>query len=192
MAEPKRRVLVRQAQEERVDTRLPAQPAAHKRVAPPRTPLTPGEPGAQSFGLNTSAEFFKAFSEAVGEYMSTSDVVVWKAMACAMFAWQLKEWVEHDPGVNKKDLKKLLNYPSIGHMKAIANGSKHCRLQDQSKGSVVASRYQPGAFDRRAFSRDFQTPCLLIEIDDGTELDFDDELEKARNCWRDFFKRSNK
>ena len=149
---------------------------------------SPGKPGAQSFGVNTSAEFFQAFSEAVDEYMSTADVVVWKAMACAMFAWQLKEWVEHDPRVNKKHLKKLLNCPSIGHMKAIANGSKHCQLQDQSKGSVVASRHQPGGFDRRAFSRGFQTPRLLIEIAGGTELDFDDELEKARECWRDFFK----
>ena len=157
-----------------------------------RIPPTPGKPGAQSFGVNTSAEFFQAFSEAVDEYMSAADVVLWKAMACAMFAWHLREWVEQDPGVTKKHKKHLeqlaKNCPSIGHMKAIANGSKHCQLQDQSKGSVVASRHQPGGFDRRAFSRGFQTPRLLIEIAGGTELDFDDELKKARECWRDFFK----
>jgi len=154
-----------------------------------RIPPTPGKPGAQSFGVNTSAEFFQAFSETVDEYMSAADVAVRKAMACAMFAWHLQDWVGHEPGVNKKHLKQLLrNCPSIGHMKAIANGSKHCQLKDQSRESVVASRHQPGAFDRRAFGRGFQTPRLLIEIAGGTELDFDDELEKARECWRDFFK----
>jgi hypothetical protein len=146
---------------------------------------TPGKPGAQSFGIKTSADFFQAFSEAVDEYMSTAHVVVWKAMACAMFAWQLKEWVEHDPRVNKKHLNTVLNCPSIGHMKAIAIGSKHCRLNDQSKGSVVATRHKRGGFDR-GFSRDFDTTRLLIETADGTELDFDDELETARKCWREF------
>jgi hypothetical protein len=149
-----------------------------------RIPPTPGKPGAQSFGVNTSADFFQAFSEAVDEYTSAPDVVVWKAMACAMFAWHLKDWT----GITNEHLEELLkNCPSIGHMKAIANGSKHFQLENQSKASVVASRHQRGGFDR-GFSRGFQTTRLLIETADGTELDFDDELKKARECWRDFFK----
>ncbi len=121
--------------------------------------------------------------------MSTADVVVWKAMACAMFAWHLQDWVKNEFGITNERIKELLKTcPSIEHMRAIATGSKHCHLRDQSSYSIVDSRHQPGGFDRRAFSRGFETPRLLIETADGTELDFDDELKEARKCWRDFFK----
>lgn len=113
-----------------------------------------------------------------------------------MTAWHLSEWIfwefEKQNFTNHQSQKKNVREfqdrviaicPSIKLMNDIADGSKHYKL-NSSRG--IKTKMHGGSFSQ-AFSRAFDISVLLIIHPDGTELYFEDEIEKAVNFWKDYF-----
>jgi len=107
-------------------------------------------------------------------------------------AWHLSDWVfEEYKDKHKLTLGKFrealyLPCPSLKIMHDICNGSKHKKLS-QPKASIKDTRKHLGAFSNH-FSRAFDVTTLKIELEDGTVLFFEDEIQKVISFWINYFK----
>jgi len=142
-----------------------------------------------SFDIKTSEDFFKKLQEDYKEFCidKTSSRV---ALNCAMTAWHLTEWI-----YNEYNSQLISNYstltafqidikrqcPSLQIMHDIANGTKHYLLT-RHRPIIKDTTLHQGAFSSD-FSRDFDISTLDIELNDGTKIYFEDEIETSINFW---------
>ena len=77
-------------------------------------------------GLENSVDLFHALEETIAEYMHDASSAR-KAITCALFAWQLTDWVfkEYETGYKKlgefqRDVRA--SCPSFSHMQAMITG----------------------------------------------------------------------
>ena len=144
-----------------------------------------------NFG-KTSVDKFKELKEDYSEFIKdkTSTKL---ALDYAMNAWHLAEWIykEYNLCVYFPTLKLyqddvVLQCPALKIMHDLANGNKHY-LITKYRPTVKNTTISTGAFSSD-FSRDFDISTLVIELNDGSEIYFEDEIEKAMIYWEDYFK----
>jgi hypothetical protein len=108
-----------------------------------------------------------------------------KAIMASFPAWHIQDWIWHDqhPGEdtrNSKDYqpfqeKLLLDCPELQWIRDVADAGKHRGLG--RKKPKVEVREVKGTWPRNA------TP-LTMTLDDGTQHDFADVLERVIEFWR--------
>lgn len=145
-----------------------------------------------SFEIKTSIDFFNKLQEDYIEFSNdkTSSRV---ALNCAMTSWHLTEWIYNEFNTQLKlsfpTLPTFQSFikvqcPSLQIMHDIANGTKHYKLT-QHKPVIKETSIHQGAFSSE-FSREFDITTLNIELNNGTELYFEDEIERSINFWRQY------
>lgn len=147
-----------------------------------------------SFDIKTSVDFFHALEEFFSEYVQEPKSSR-KAIVCAIFCWQLTDWVyrEYEAcGLKSKfggpnNFKSYItsHSTSINIIRDIANGSKHFQPSDL-KTSIAGTEVSNGRFSL-FFSTAFDTTGLRIYFEDGTYKRFDIEMKEAIRYWRQFF-----
>jgi hypothetical protein len=148
---------------------------------------------AKSF-INNST---KKLNELILEYddFLKDDLIEYKANNLSTNAWHIIDWVlrefENIHGFNRiEDLRNSL-YPQCGSLKImhdIANASKHNNL-NRPKASIKTTNNHKGDFCSKDFSgADFNVSRLEIELEDGTILNFKNEIKIVINFWKDYFK----
>lgn len=116
-----------------------------------------------------------------------------KASDLVTNAWHLIEWVFEEFQQQLQvssitDLRETL-YPLCPQLKImhdLANGSKHS-IVTRPKAPISGTSKQFGAFSSQ-FSNDFSKTALLIQMQDGSRLYFDDEIKIVMQFWKDYFK----
>ena len=138
----------------------------------------------------------KKLKELIFEYEDflKDDLIEYKANNLCTNAWHIIDWVlvefENIHGYsNIADLRNSL-YPRCNSLKImhdIANSSKHKSL-DRPKASIKTTGIHEGDFCKEDFlSDDFDVSRLKIELEDGTILDFNDEIENVIEFWKSYF-----
>jgi len=74
-------------------------------------------------------------------------------------------------------------------MHDLANASKH-RVLNRPKAYIKKTSKHEGELSRE-FSPEFNIYHLKIELVYGTTLDFEDEIEKVKFFWDDYFSNNN-
>lgn len=145
-----------------------------------------------SFDIKTSKDFLKKLQEDYAEFCldKTSSRV---ALNCALTAWHLTEWIyneynslliSHFHTLSAFQLNIKVSCPSLKIMHDISNGTKHYLLT-RHKPIVKDTNLYKGSFSSD-FSRDFDTSTLDIELNDGTKIYFEDEIETTINFWAQY------
>jgi len=142
-----------------------------------------------SFNIKTTADFFQKLLQDYDEFCKdrTSSRV---ALNCAMTAWHLTEWSYNEfcqqlssqfqtLAIYQQDIKQQCSSLQIMH--DLANGTKHYLLT-RHKPIVKETTLDKGSFSSD-FSRDFDISTLDIELNDGTKIYFEDEMEKVISFW---------
>ena len=118
------------------------------------------------------------------------------AIAAAWPAWHMHEWVWHDanPNVNTRDPKYikfrdalLSACPALGHLRDVANASKHRGTSDQRRKvsaisglGLITKNTNPSFFDTGPFIQHYPLNLVLA---DKTELEFQAALTDAVRYW---------
>ncbi len=142
-----------------------------------------------SFDIKTSVDFYKKLLADHEEFSNdrTSSRV---ALNCAMTAWHLTEWTYHEFKPVLSNIHSTLGHyqqglkndcPSLQIMHDLANGTKHYQLK-RHKSVVKATDLHLGDFSND-FSRDFDISSLDIELNDGSKIYFEDEIETVISFW---------
>ena len=147
--------------------------------------------GSLTFGTDTAKDKYQEFLEEYAEYKN-DETSVKKASNLATTAWHLVDWSFEDykliHNIEKiGDFRETL-YPNCSSLKImhdLANASKHKNL-DRPKANLKNTERHIGAFSRE-FSREFDTTYLAIELMDGTKLDFEEEVDKVKIFWDNYF-----
>ena len=147
-----------------------------------------------SFDIKTTSDFFKKLLEDYKDFCAdkTSSRT---ALNCAMTAWHLTDWTYNE--FNQKlssqfgTLSLFQQYikqqcPSLQIMHDITNGTKHYLLT-RHRPIIKKTKLHKGAFSS-GFSRGFDISTLYIELDDGTKIYFEDEIEKTITFWTQYLK----
>lgn len=145
-----------------------------------------------SFNIKTTADFFQKLREDYEEFCKdkTSSRV---ALNCAMTAWHLTEWSYNEFNQQiSSQFSTLASYQqglkrqcsSLQIMHDLANGTKHYLLT-RHQPVVKETNLHQGGFSSD-FSRDFDISTLDIELNDGTKIYFEDEIETSINFWRQY------
>lgn len=143
-----------------------------------------------SFDIKDSIDFYNKLLEDYEEFKKNS-ISSRLAINCTITAWQFVDWVyiEH---ADKSRYSKLGNFqadmklkcPSLQIMQDITNGSKHLILTKYTP-KVRKTNLHEGIFDSNIFDDNiFDTSMLEIEMQDGTKLKFEDEIEKDVAFWK--------
>jgi hypothetical protein len=146
-----------------------------------------------SFNIKISIDFFNKLLEDYNEFLS-DEISSRIALNCAMTAWHLTDWIYNEFNnmfhnqfptlpLFQQDIKRQC--PSLQIMHDLANGSKHYLLT-RHQPIVKETNLHEGPFSRE-FSREFDTTTLEMELNDGTKIYFEDEIEKVINFWRQYF-----
>ena len=144
---------------------------------------------SQSFGLDAKSAL-AALEDAI-ERFKEDELNRDLARECATKAWHFcdhvfNEHAERFPFAGLGDFQEHVRSacPELEHLQVICNASKHGdRLR--RTGQVKEARRHGGAFSRD-FSREFGVSRLVIELTDGTTVDFEDALDRAIAFWFDF------
>ena len=145
-----------------------------------------------SFNIKTTEDFFKKLIEEFNEFQTdrTSTRV---ALNCAMTAWHLTDWVYNEfNGQLISQFRTLASYqqelkqqcPSLQIMHDLTNGTKHYFLT-RHRPVIKETKLHKGSFSSD-FSRDFDISTLDIELNDGTKIYFEDEIENAISFWKNY------
>ena len=126
------------------------------------------------------------------EYL-TDPLNVQKADSFARSAHILAEWVVKDhlafgydsDGQCRDDLYQRC--PDLKAVRDLSNMAKHGGEPAQDRSPYFkTAKMQRGAFSR-AFSRGFDISQLVLVMQDGTELVYDDVVAQAVRFWEEFF-----
>jgi hypothetical protein len=116
-----------------------------------------------------------------------------KALNSAMSSFHLIDWILNDNtlGHSYTDISTLrtdlfIKCNSLVIMHDIANGAKHLALS-RPKADIKDTHLHKGGFSR-GFSFGFNVSALKIELNDGSKLLYDIELEIVIQFWKDYFK----
>jgi len=150
-----------------------------------------------SFEIKNSSDFFNKLIQEYEDF-DKQHLNPRHAINCAITSWHLTDWTYHefyktddrfqdyekaDKKGSVKRISSLTSYQQftlkqcgeLEYMKLIANGSKHCVLNDKSlsqKTQISQGDFSPYDFNRH----DFNVPRFEIEIDDNTKVDFEKSL----------------
>ncbi len=109
------------------------------------------------------------------------------AINFSVAAFHLYEWAQSELGEREiDDLKKRRSEISEDFqiIRDITNGSKHKELDYKSK--LKKTSHHKGAFSS-AFSRGFDISALIVEMDGGRELYFEDVAKRLFEFWAAHF-----
>ncbi len=146
-----------------------------------------------SFDILNSKDFYNKLIDDYNDFNSdtTSSRL---AINCAMTAWHLGEWLysEYKPQLQAtfntwdhyRDYLKSNECVQLEIMQRITNGSKHF-LTARRNEKVQGTEKHIGAFSGD-FSSDFDQTALLVEMDDGTKVWFEDELDVVIAFWTNY------
>jgi len=132
------------------------------------------------------------------------------AINCAITSWHLTDWTYHefysehsayqDEVRIKKNgqefqlsgLKKYQNWiikecDELKCMRFIANGSKHCVLNDESLKFETATTV--GQYSTAYSRHDYEVPKFIIKINQHNSIDFEKAFLATRDFWINFLKR---
>ena len=145
-----------------------------------------------SFDLQNSGDCLREFQRKVAGFKGDS-LNTEKARDCAIAAWHICDWVhkEHGSRLGYNKQRALQSHvktscPELGYLQDVANGRKH-KLLTYSPSIRKAYEHR-GAFSG-GFSRDYDISRLMLELEGGTKVDFEDVLEGALSYWVGFFKK---
>ncbi|MEZ4858533.1 MAG: hypothetical protein R2781_06955 [Flavobacteriaceae bacterium] len=145
-----------------------------------------------TLGKDSAKDKYEDFLKDYSEYKKNGDSIE-KALIVANSAWHLTEWVYNDNVKatyyqNIGEFRESLypKCPSLKIMHDITTASKHKTLK-RPKANLHNTRRHKGNFSRD-FSKDFDISYLEIELKSGEKLDFEDEIDKLKIFWDDFFK----
>jgi hypothetical protein len=145
-----------------------------------------------NFDIKTSRDFFLKLKEDYKDFCNntTSSRI---ALNCALTAWHLTEWVYNEyNSILQTTYPKLFDFQSwiksqctsLQVMHDIANGTKHYLLTRHTTVIEKTNLHQ-GAFSSD-FSRDFDISALDITLKDGAQINFEDEIEKSIEFWKQY------
>ena len=152
-----------------------------------------------SFDISTPQEFFSKLKQE--QQSLEADLTSSRhAINAAMTSWHLIEWVwvlavKGKPQVQKrigehskncKMFRKFLltQCPQLESMQCICEGSKHLG----TSGKIVSNTSVHGGAFSNGFSKGFDISRLQIKKDNGSVVDFDNELKSVVDFWEQFFK----
>ena len=114
------------------------------------------------------------------------------AMECANYAVFIIEWIAQDKGpTSRKEISKLqqqmfVNCPELRYLQDLANAQRHKSLSFRHAPSLKKAGLHEGPFSQE-FESTFDSSCLILTLDDGTELLYDEVLRKAVEFWIRYF-----
>ncbi|GGW39167.1 hypothetical protein [Arenibacter certesii] len=147
--------------------------------------------GSLTFGTDTAKDKYQEFLEEYAEYKD-DETSIKKASNLANSAWHLVDWAF-------EDYKSIHNFDKIGDfretlypncqslkiMHDLANAKKHKNLR-RPKANLRNTKKHKGDFSSD-FSSDFDITYLEIELEDGNKLSFENEIDKVKDFWVDYF-----
>ena len=140
-----------------------------------------------SFDIKTSEDFFKILLDDHNEFYANRTSSR-HALHCAIIAWHMTEWVnkEFEPQLSEDLFKKKMvqQCPSLEIMRNLANGTKHNKRSSESQ-TIKGTELHLGVFSKE-FSRKFETSHLKIELRDGRNIYFEDEIQKVISFWTEY------
>ena len=147
---------------------------------------------AHSFEILNSKDLYLEFLESLNEYRD-NQLSSGKAVVCSILCWHIIEWMFQEfSSITQqypklKDLQNSMKQqcPSLAYIQDIANGSKH-RGINRYTPVVSNTKLHNGLFSG-AFSKGFDVDRLMIDLDSGGELYFDEEIEKVNQFIKSYF-----
>jgi hypothetical protein len=135
------------------------------------------------------------------------------AINCAITSWHLTDWSYHefysehpeyqDEIRTKKNnrefqlsgLKKYQNWlikkcEELKYMQFIANGSKHCVLNDNSL--KLQTTTSEGHYSTKYSRHDFEVPRFVIKINQNNFIDFEQTFLATKDFWIEFLKQTER
>lgn len=161
---------------------------------------------SNSFEIQNSKGFFKKLCDEYKDF-DKAHLNPRYAINCALTAWHLTDWTyqeffSHDFRFqDTKDKGKVIssglvkyqkylkeNCPELEYMRLIANGSKHCKINQKHRTIISKGDFSPYDFSRH----DFSVPKFIITNDKNEEIDFEQILLNVIKFWEDFITNSYK
>ena len=163
----------------------------------------PDEP-RHSFEIKNSNDFFNKLLQEYSDF-DKQHLNPRHAINCAITSWHLTDWTYHEfysrhvdfqdsEKIDKKGCVKkisgLLKYqqyitkkcPELEFMRLIANGSKHCLINDKSRTEKTSIK--GGGFST-AFSRHaLNVPRFEIQKNNSEKIDFEKTLISTIQFWQ--------
>ena len=142
-----------------------------------------------SFAITNSEQFLSKLLEDYEDFKN-DNTSSRHAINCAMTAWHLTDWIYFEMGYDKTyKLFEFQEYmkktcPSLQIMQDITHGSKHFHLK-QHQPKIEETKLHHGAFNK-SFNRSFDISTLKIEMKDGTQTYFEDDLKLVVDFWKTF------
>ena len=114
-------------------------------------------------------------------------------MICSILCWHVIEWLYQEFLSIAQQYPKLKDFqiyikqqcPSLSYIQDIANCSKHNGINKYTPVVGNTNRHT-GGFSP-AFNKGFDVDRLMMELNTGVEVFFDNEIEKANKFIRSFF-----
>lgn len=111
------------------------------------------------------------------------------AINFSITAYHLYEWTESE--LDKDGREELKNnrkeiQEDFQIIRDITNGTKHKKINKYVPKLKTAKKHD-GSFDS-SFSREFDITMLIVEMEDGREMCFEDVAERVYNFWKKYFK----
>ena len=111
----------------------------------------------------------------------------------AVVAWSICDWIfeEHGSRLGYKTLPKFQEdirkkCPELEYLQNLANSLKHKTITRHTPSLRNADKHT-GDFSQE-FSRDFDISGLMLTVQDGRQLWFEDVIEEALAFWDGYFK----
>ena len=144
-----------------------------------------------TFDLQNSRDCLEDLRGAVGD-LKKDPLNPRLARYSAIVAWSISDWVFEEHG-NRLGFDGLPSFqedirrqcPELGYLQDLANSLKH-RIITRYTPSLTEAYKKEGAFSTE-FSRAFDIPGLMLAARDGTQLWFDDVIERALSFWDVYF-----
>ncbi|MEE4259953.1 MAG: hypothetical protein V2I62_09345 [Bacteroidales bacterium] len=151
-----------------------------------------------SFNIKNTRDLYNKLNEDYKEY-SDDRLSSRKALNFAFTAWHLSDWIYNEFNNKLKvdynnlysfqsNLKKLC--PSLQFMHDLTNGTKHYTLTKHNP-RIKDTNLHIGDFNDD-FNRDFDISMMVIKLEDGTRVCFEDEIKIVMNFWTKYLKETIK
>jgi hypothetical protein len=144
-----------------------------------------------TFGINSAKKFFCEKVLPDYEAFKNDSLSPNAAINAAMSSWHLIDWIfnDHSLGISFNRIEELRSVlmprcASLALMHDLANGGKHLNLS-RPKEDIVDTQVHHGSFDD-SFDSSFDVSGLIIELSDGSKLDFETELDLVISFWKDY------
>jgi hypothetical protein len=157
---------------------------------------------SHSFEIENSQGFYKKLCDEYNDF-DKEHLNPRFAINAAINSWHLTDWTfqeffksdarfqdSKEEGKSVSGLSKYQEFikaqcPDLEYMRQITNGSKHCKVNQESRTATSSGDFSPYDFDRH----DFAVPRFVIVNDNtGEELDFEDLLVKTIKFWEEYLR----